>query len=41
VHHGKVILIGNVIGIFVALCYFSFPLYCYFVEPSEGIYGKV
>jgi len=40
-HHGKVILIGNVIGFFVAACYFSFPIYCYLVAPSEGVYGKI
>lgn len=38
--HWMVTLMGWAICIFVALCYFSFPIYCYFTSgPSVGLNG--
>jgi len=32
--------IGWAVGVFVALCYISFPLYCKFIGPENGVTGK-
>jgi len=39
-HQATVKLMGKAIGIFVGLCYISFPLYAHFVAPSPGVYGN-
>merc|ERR1712146_368974 len=38
-YHFLVSLYGYAIGAFIGLCYISFPLYCYFIGPSPGVYG--
>jgi len=35
-HQQRVVYMGNIIFFFVALCYFSFPLYCYFTDMKQG-----
>merc|ERR1712139_268548 len=40
-HQGTVKLLGKAIGLFVGLCYISFPIYAHAVGPSPGIYGKI
>jgi len=40
VRQNKVAIIGYCIGSFVALCYFSFPIYCIIVDPKPGFYGQ-
>jgi len=40
-HQGMVKLYGKAIGLFVALCYLSFPLYAHIVGPSPGVYGQI
>jgi len=40
-YHWIVTLYGYAIGAFIGLCYLSFPLYCYFVGPSPGVYGQI
>jgi hypothetical protein len=40
-HHKKVIVMGNCIFIFVAMCYASFPLYCYTQPMKTGNLGAV
>jgi hypothetical protein len=40
-HHKKVIMMGNAIFVFVAACYFSFPLYCYTQPMKKGNLGEI
>jgi hypothetical protein len=40
-YHWAVTMIGIAIGVFLLICYLSFPLYCYFIGPSVGVTGKV
>merc|ERR1712098_331361 len=39
-HHVKVKYLGWAIGWFVAICYWSFPVYCYFWPMKVGAQGK-
>jgi hypothetical protein len=41
IYHFYINLIGYAIGGVIALCYLSFPLYCYFIGPSAGVMGKI
>lgn len=40
-HHKRVITMGYAIFAFLALCYFSFPLYCFFGSMKAGTLGHV
>jgi len=40
-HQSTVTLLGKAIGLFVAFCYLSFPIYAHAVGPSAGVYGKI
>jgi hypothetical protein len=40
-HHKRVIIMGYLIFAFIALCYFSFPLYCFFGSMKTGNLGHV
>merc|ERR1712182_77665 len=40
-YHFFIQLIGYAIGAVIALCYLAFPLYCYFIGPSNGVMGQI
>ena len=40
-YHFYIQLIGYAIGIVIAFCYLAFPLYCYFIGPSNGVMGQI
>ena len=40
-HHGTVTYYGYAIFAFVACCYFSFPMYCYFGSMKQGNLGHI
>jgi len=41
IYHFYINLIGYAIGGVIALCYLSFPLYCFFIGPSKGVMGQI
>jgi len=40
-YHFFIQLIGYAIGVVIAFCYLAFPLYCYFIGPSNGVMGQI
>jgi hypothetical protein len=40
-YHWHITIIGQAIGVFLLLCYVSFPMYCYFLGGSKGAYGQI